>query len=58
VQVDLGHRRFTARIRRDFDALTIYTSSESSPRRRGFAEASLAADWAVLNPSPDESSPN
>jgi TRAP transporter TAXI family solute receptor len=35
------------------DALTIYTSSESSPPP-WLAEASLAADWAVLNPSPDE----
>src|SRR6476469_3546196 len=35
------------------DALTIYTGSESSPPP-WLAEASLAADWAVLNPSPDE----
>lgn len=35
------------------DALTIYTGSESSPPP-WLAEASLAADWAVLNPSSDE----
>jgi len=35
------------------DALTIYTSSESSAPP-WLAEASLATDWAVLNPSPDE----
>jgi TRAP transporter TAXI family solute receptor len=35
------------------DALTIYTGSESSPPP-WLAEASLAADWAVLNPSADE----
>jgi hypothetical protein len=35
------------------DAMTIYTSSESSPPP-WLAEASLAADWAVLNPSPEE----
>lgn len=35
------------------DAMTIYTGSESSPPP-WLAEASLAADWAVLNPSPDE----
>jgi TRAP-type uncharacterized transport system substrate-binding protein len=35
------------------DAMTIYTGSESSPPP-WLAEASLAADWAVLNPSADE----
>jgi TRAP transporter TAXI family solute receptor len=35
------------------DAMTIYTGSESSPPP-WLAEASLAADWAVLNPSPQE----
>jgi TRAP transporter TAXI family solute receptor len=35
------------------DALCIYTGSESSPPP-WLAEASLAADWAVLNPSPAE----
>jgi hypothetical protein len=35
------------------DALTIYTGSESSPPP-WLAEASLAADWAVLNPSAEE----
>ena len=35
------------------DALCIYTSSESSPPP-WLAEASLAADWAALNPSPEE----
>jgi hypothetical protein len=35
------------------DAMTIYTGSESSPPP-WLAEASLAADWAVLNPSPEE----
>jgi uncharacterized protein len=35
------------------DALVIYTGSESSPPP-WLAEASLAADWAVLNPSTDE----
>jgi hypothetical protein len=33
--------------------MTIYTGSESSPPP-WLAEASLAADWAVLNPSPEE----
>ena len=35
------------------DAFCIYTGSESSPPP-WLAEASLAADWAVLNPSADE----
>lgn len=35
------------------DAFCIYTSSESSPPP-WLAEASLAADWAALNPSPEE----
>jgi hypothetical protein len=35
------------------DAMTIYTGSEASPPP-WLAEASLAADWAVLNPSPEE----
>jgi uncharacterized protein len=35
------------------DAMSIYTGSESAPPP-WLAEASLAADWAVLNPSPDE----
>jgi TRAP transporter TAXI family solute receptor len=35
------------------DAMTIYTGSESSPPP-WLAEASLAADWAVLNPSSEE----
>jgi TRAP-type uncharacterized transport system substrate-binding protein len=35
------------------DAMSIYTGSESSPPP-WLAEASLAADWAALNPSPDE----
>jgi len=35
------------------DAMSIYTGSESSPPP-WLSEASLAADWAVLNPSPDE----
>ncbi len=35
------------------DAMTIYTGSESSPPP-WLAEASLAADWAVLNPSAGE----
>lgn len=35
------------------DALTIYTSSESTPPP-WLAEASLAADWAALNPSAQE----
>jgi TRAP-type uncharacterized transport system substrate-binding protein len=35
------------------DAISIYTGSESSPPP-WLAEASLAADWAALNPSPDE----
>jgi TRAP transporter TAXI family solute receptor len=35
------------------DAMSIYTGSESSPPP-WLAEASLAADWAVLNPSPEE----
>ena len=35
------------------DAMSIYTGSESSPPP-WLAEASLAADWAVLNPSADE----
>jgi TRAP-type uncharacterized transport system substrate-binding protein len=35
------------------DAMTIYTGSEASPPP-WLAEASLAADWAVLNPSASE----
>jgi uncharacterized protein len=35
------------------DAMNIYTGSESAPPP-WLAEASLAADWAALNPSPDE----
>ncbi|MCC6608539.1 MAG: ABC transporter substrate-binding protein [Burkholderiales bacterium] len=35
------------------DAMAIYTASESAPPP-WLAEASLAADWAVLNPSPEE----
>jgi TRAP transporter TAXI family solute receptor len=35
------------------DAISIYTGSESSPPP-WLAEASLAADWAALNPSPEE----
>jgi uncharacterized protein len=35
------------------DATSIYTGSESAPPP-WLAEASLAADWAALNPSPDE----
>ena len=35
------------------DAMVIYTGSESSPPP-WLSEASLAADWAVLNPSPEE----
>ena len=35
------------------DAMTIYTGSESSPPP-WLAEASLAADWAALNPSAEE----
>jgi TRAP transporter TAXI family solute receptor len=35
------------------DAMSIYTGAESSPPP-WLAEASLAADWAVLNPSPEE----
>src|SRR5215813_6003178 len=35
------------------DAMLIYTGSESAPPP-WLAEASLAADWAALNPSPDE----
>jgi TRAP transporter TAXI family solute receptor len=35
------------------DAMSIYTGSESSPPP-WLAEASLAADWAALNPSSDE----
>jgi hypothetical protein len=35
------------------DAMSIYTGSESSPPP-WLSEASLAADWAVLNPSADE----
>ncbi|HWB46444.1 MAG TPA: TAXI family TRAP transporter solute-binding subunit [Hyphomicrobiaceae bacterium] len=35
------------------DAMTIYTGSESAPPP-WLSEASLAADWAVLNPSPEE----
>ena len=35
------------------DAMTIYTGSESAPPP-WLAEASLAADWAALNPSADE----
>ena len=35
------------------DAMSIYTGSESSPPP-WLAEASLAADWAALNPSADE----
>jgi uncharacterized protein len=35
------------------DAMTIYTGSESAPPP-WLAEASLAADWAVLNPSAEE----
>ncbi|HEY1363284.1 MAG TPA: TAXI family TRAP transporter solute-binding subunit [Xanthobacteraceae bacterium] len=35
------------------DAMSIYTGSESSPPP-WLSEASLAADWAVLNPSPEE----
>jgi TRAP transporter TAXI family solute receptor len=35
------------------DAMTVYTGSESSPPP-WLAEASLAADWMALNPSPDE----
>lgn len=35
------------------DAMHIYTGSESAPPP-WLAEASLAADWAVLNPSPEE----
>jgi hypothetical protein len=35
------------------DAMTIYTSGEASPPP-WLAEASLAADWAVVNPSAEE----
>jgi TRAP transporter TAXI family solute receptor len=35
------------------DAMNIYTGAEKSPPP-WLAEASLAADWAALNPSPDE----
>jgi len=35
------------------DAMSIYTGSESAPPP-WLAEASLAADWAALNPNPDE----
>jgi TRAP transporter TAXI family solute receptor len=35
------------------DAMSIYTGSESAPPP-WLSEASLAADWAVLNPNPDE----
>jgi hypothetical protein len=35
------------------DAMNIYTSAESVPPP-WLAEASLAADWAALNPAPDE----
>ena len=35
------------------DAFCIYTSAESAPPP-WLAEASLAADWAALNPAPDE----
>ena len=35
------------------DAMSIYTGSESAPPP-WLAEASLAADWAALNPSADE----
>jgi TRAP-type uncharacterized transport system substrate-binding protein len=35
------------------DAMNIYTGSESAPPP-WLAEASLATDWAALNPSPDE----
>ena len=35
------------------DAMSIYTGSESSPPP-WLSEASLAADWAVLNPNPEE----
>ena len=35
------------------DAMLIYTGSESSPPP-WLAEASLATDWAALNPSPEE----
>ena len=35
------------------DAISIYTGSESAPPP-WLAEASLATDWAALNPSPDE----
>ncbi|HEY7242902.1 MAG TPA: TAXI family TRAP transporter solute-binding subunit [Xanthobacteraceae bacterium] len=35
------------------DAMSIYTGSESAPPP-WLSEASLAADWAVLNPSPEE----
>ena len=35
------------------DAMMIYTGGESSPPP-WLAEASLAADWAALNPSPEE----
>jgi uncharacterized protein len=35
------------------DAMSIYTGSESAPPP-WLAEASLAADWAALNPAPDE----
>ena len=35
------------------DGMSIYTGSESSPPP-WLSEASLAADWAVLNPNPEE----
>lgn len=35
------------------DAMTIYTGSESAPPP-WLSQASLAADWAALNPSPEE----
>jgi uncharacterized protein len=35
------------------DAMSIYTASESAPPP-WLAEASLAADWTALNPSPEE----
>jgi hypothetical protein len=35
------------------DAMSIYTGSESSPPP-WLSEASLAADWATVNPSPEE----
>jgi TRAP transporter TAXI family solute receptor len=52
VQVDLAAAG-SALESGSIDAMHIYTGSESSPPP-WLAEASLAADWAALNPSADE----